>query len=849
MNVRIRTILAFLAILISPVSNAAAQVQPQVDGSYITKMAVTLGSDPATAVSESEAVIAALQRQQSARSSLLAGEAYWVKANGLFRLGRSQEASSVLDRAREIGRTAPNGQRLRSYVALLSGTIARGSGNFGSAMQLFRAAQEGFIGAGDDRGHALALQSLGTLYVDVGDSENAMRYLLLARETYGGDAMFRLSLNNNIGVALQNGQRHGEAIAFFTSALAIADQQRLAAYQNQIRINLAVSQVQLGDFVSAERNLRPILPSADNLGAVQRAKLLRVLARVQLQQGHRTAARSLIERALEGADPSTSGSAYRNAHFDAYQIYKSLGLSELALVQIEAVRRIDEDDAEVTASNRAAVIAAQFQFAAQNARIARLKSEQLRRDAEYQRNVALITIFAGLIALVLLLALLVMAIRSRNRARRDSAELAVVNQRLERALAAKTEFLASTSHELRTPLNGILGMTQIMLADPALPERLRGQVDLVHDAGTTMRTLVDDILDVAKIEHGGFVISPMPTDVGALAARVTRLFEAQSRMRGVALRLDVGDLPDGRLLVDPDRMTQILFNLVGNALKFTAEGAVTVRLAKDDSGEGDSRFVVSVRDQGIGIAPEWHEAIFDMFRQVDGTRTRQHGGTGLGLAICRQLARAMGGDIAVRSAAGEGATFEVVLPWVPVDDKVEGGGKPYASSAAAVGSDNVPTIPVVARDPLRAAYLAAMVRHAGSAATVIDAPEQIAILAQQIGGICVVDGQAVAHFAAACKTLDGLAAHCIVAGLAEEELPAMMAPHAQSVPFARNAVASAVTAAIAAARQDLPSEAADAPTSDATDGKNSCLHQGLAAANGEAGANQSIKRARAMSGS
>lgn len=823
---------AVVALLCLILGAPSAIAQPATD--YLNQMALPLVVDPAGAEADSQRRINSLAASSQDTDRVGMAAAGWVNANAKFRLGRQTEARAILDRLQRTIPVGSAGLRVRAYYQLLRGAMNRGDGDFGAALQLYRQAQQGFIAANDDRGHALALQSLGALYAEVGDSNNAIRYLTLAQETYAGDDAFLLSLHNNLGVAQQNGVNHREAIAHFQRALEIAERVGADDMANRIRLNITLSALHSGQ-LSLARTLLARIGSASNFNSpVQRADVLGFQAFLALQEGRTQVAVPLISRALNGVDSLSSSSAYRKIHNIAYQVYSKQGDSRQALQQLEAVRRLDATTAEITASNRAAVIAAQFQFAAQDARISRLQAQQRQREVEYQRNVALLIVFGSLIALSLLAALLVLAIRSRNRARRDSAELAVANAQLQRALAAKAEFLASTSHELRTPLNGILGMTQIMLSDHNLTPTLRSQIDLVHDAGTTMRALVDDILDVAKIEHGGFAITPRPTDVVALTARVIRLFEAQSLARGIELRLEAEDFPAGLLLIDPDRMTQILFNLVGNALKFTHEGRVTVRLGRVIEAGGGDRFVLSVADQGIGIAPEWHDSIFDMFSQVDGTRTRQFGGTGLGLAICRQLVRAMDGELSVESAVGEGACFTANLPWLAAEGAAEPlfvAGAPTVSPPTVIGQDDVA---VIAPDPLRAALLAAMVRHAGRVPAIIDLPEQIAMLASETGRLCLVDARAIAAVAEVFGQGMRPAATFIIAGEGERDMPEMIAALSTSVDFARNAIVAAIERVSVGCGTD--------------DAYISSLHQPLTSANAEAGANQNIRRARGMSG-
>jgi CheY-like chemotaxis protein/anti-sigma regulatory factor (Ser/Thr protein kinase) len=180
----------------------------------------------------------------------------------------------------------------------------------------------------------------------------------------------------------------------------------------------------------------------------------------------------------------------------------------------------------------------------------------------------------------------------------------------------------------------------------------------VHGAGTAMKALVDDILDVAKMETGNLTIEQAPLELPALVRDVSLLWEEQARGRGLDFVLDVADAP-AWISGDAARLRQILFNLLSNALKFTEHGTVALRVT-----HSGNRLAIAVRDSGIGIPAAKQELIFESFKQADGGTTRRYGGTGLGLAICRNLARAMGGDILIDSRDGEGATFTLDMPLV-----------------------------------------------------------------------------------------------------------------------------------------------------------------------------------------
>jgi len=260
-------------------------------------------------------------------------------------------------------------------------------------------------------------------------------------------------------------------------------------------------------------------------------------------------------------------------------------------------------------------------------------------------------IVAGAIALIaaLMLAAMLFLHRSRNQTR-------AANRQLTKALQAKSDFLAMTSHEIRTPLNGILGMTQVILADRTVEGALRTKIQTVHGAGETMRALVDDILDLSKMETGKLAMNRTPVRLRDLLNDAAHLWRVKAEDRGLFFTLDLAHCP---MLVeeDEDRLRQILFNLLSNAVKFTETGGITLRAS-----EGDGRLTIAVKDTGIGIAPAQHEMIFEKFQQADQSTSRRYGGTGLGLAICRSLAEAMDGTVAVESRPGEGATFTLSLP-------------------------------------------------------------------------------------------------------------------------------------------------------------------------------------------
>ena len=249
---------------------------------------------------------------------------------------------------------------------------------------------------------------------------------------------------------------------------------------------------------------------------------------------------------------------------------------------------------------------------------------------------------------------------------RHLQEMSQVNQKLEQALQIRSKFLANMSHEIRTPMNGILGMLEL-IDSPNLDAVQRHYVDIARRSGKTLLELINDVLDLSKIESGKLELEEKPFSLRELTEDLCSLYRQQVDNKRLTIRVMVDEAVPAYVNGDRTRLWQVLTNLISNAIKFTHRGGVTLRIARNDAEGQQLRF--SVVDTGIGIAADKQDSIFDSFQQADGTTTREYGGTGLGLSISRRLVALMGGELALASKPGQGSEFSFCLPCRLVNDE------------------------------------------------------------------------------------------------------------------------------------------------------------------------------------
>ncbi len=577
---------------------------------------------------------------------------------------------SSLNYAKEVEKSAKkiNSPEILARSYMLQGNVLQGVNEYPSAIERYLIAIKLYKESNNKLYLGYTYNNLANTYERSGKYDSALEYYDLFRTTVKGIASTGSADLGSGDVLLAKGNPQ-EAKTYYEEA-----QRKYLSENDKFGSLLATSAIgnslsKIGEDDLALEKYHEAIIESQKIGF----KFIELSARLRTAESYYRienydAALDFSKTSLNLANDIGERLEQVEAHRLISKILEETGNPQDALLHLKKAQSIQDEYQNEKASNQLTVMQALFESEAKEAQIAELEEQnqmlQLEQQVSQKRteNAWLTaTLLLGMLGAIALWAMLMQ--REKIRLAKLSQQLTVARRQAEAATEAKSAFLARMSHEIRTPINAVTGLSRLAL-DSQNEREQRGHLVNILDAGEILLRLVDDILDFSRIEAGKLSIECVALAPRELLKSTLNMHIVQANAKGLALVEDIAaDMPR-QLLGDPWRIKQILNNLVGNAIKFTEQGTVTVRLCANPAPDQPDLLMLegAVSDTGIGLSQDQQDALFQSFSQADDSITRRFGGTGLGLAICKQLCDLMGGRIWVESEPGQGSTFRFELP-------------------------------------------------------------------------------------------------------------------------------------------------------------------------------------------
>lgn len=546
-----------------------------------------------------------MQRSKAIGYQLGIGRGLNLKGNCLWQMGDYDEGLEVLEQAYSIAKAIKD-QPLQARVLNNFGYIYRDRGDLGRALSVFEKALAINERLGDELTQAVNLASIAYIHYDLNDYDSALEFALRCLPVFEkAKDYYRLNILYHIlGNIYFKQEKHQEALRYFEENVESTEPDSTMHMMGLSGIGKVLYKMQESE--RAENYLQEALRQAEE-GTNVEVQIIShfYLARLNMDKEHYRKALQHFTDAYDLAEEYSRRHDLMSIHEMLSMLYDKMGDIPKAFHHLKTFEKIKEEIFTQTTLNR-------------------LRNLQIRQQTELAKK---------------------------------EKEVA------ERTAELKQQFMANMSHEIRTPMNAIVGMTRLLLARDPEGDQLR-YLKAIQQSADNLLVIINDILDLSKIEAGKIVIEQTDFSMHEVLQSLKDMLMLKAEERSLKLIAEEDPAIPPRLKGDPTRLNQVLINLVGNAIKFTNQGTVSVLVRLKEKKDGQYYVQFDIADTGIGIAPEHISQIFESFTQASTDTTRKYGGTGLGLTISKQLTTLMGGSISVESKLGTGTTFTVLIPFL-----------------------------------------------------------------------------------------------------------------------------------------------------------------------------------------
>jgi signal transduction histidine kinase/CheY-like chemotaxis protein/HPt (histidine-containing phosphotransfer) domain-containing protein len=544
-----------------------------------------------------------IQRARSLVFPQRLGTGLCLKGFCLRLKGEYNSGISVLQEALAIALKLKN-RNLEATTLYYLGNIYRDLGDLANVLVHYEKALEINEELGDEYYQSVILSSISNLLYDLNEYDSALEYAVKCLPIFErvGNINNILNVYNTLGNIYFKKERHAEALHYFEENMNRSEPQT-AAYV-MAESGLGKVYFKMHDFDNARKHLINSLQESTVLALAEVEIICNYyLGRLYMDEGNYRQAFINLNAAYNKASEYLRKQDIMSIHETLSDLYDKMGDVPKAFHHIKMFLQLKEEIFQQTIINE-------------------LRNLQVRQQIELAKK---------------------------------EKEVA------ERTAFLKHQFMANMSHEIRTPLNAIVGMTRLLLSKNPLPEQLK-YLNAIQMSSDNLLVIINDILDLSKIEAGKIIIEQTDFSIVDTVRGVSEMLMLKAEEKRIKLNVNISDQVPARLCGDPTRIGQVLTNLAGNAVKFTGQGFVEIKVYLHEKKDNQNWVAFDIIDTGIGISPEYIETIFDSFTQAGTDVTRKFGGTGLGLAISKQLVNLMGGDISVKSELGKGTTFTCIIP-------------------------------------------------------------------------------------------------------------------------------------------------------------------------------------------